>query len=474
MKRVLCLLLCSCLFVSLASCGNRNYDDGYYDGEIEYDNYDYVDVTDYDITVEPLYQELYPEYVYVLDNIDHDEDTYQKFLDAFDIVYRNYDYMYSLFSVRGLKTKEEFIREDMIENLRDEINTISNSTWDGEPVDPEWIIGQVVGDHIYIADEGDEVTVVHEISHCNMVNTDDTPLYYLLNEGAAVFSEQFCSNTCWLNTLSPDENSLKKYNGKTYFIRGISHGMLNYILYGKCYSTLVCLVDLDIINRVKDEGDQSYIENYLRDNYGEEAVKLLDYLKAATGYGYEEDYDNPGIIKNLIEAEKLVNYCFNQSIINAEDADELKAILDLRCYYNKQLATRELLNYKESADDSYDSASFTVALDSELDPYGVDSQLYKKCMDFGMLNLDDNDLGRKAFNMLIGYNSNSNSAYSYNEARTITDASICISKDGKYLTVFHNDVPWTQYDLETGFPRIDYLEISKKAVDTEIKPLVKA
>lgn len=480
MKRVLCLLLCGCLLFTVTSCGKPGYDDRYIedteteeitDYENESEHYDYVDVTDYDITAEPLYQELYPEYVEVLDNIEHDDGTYQKFLDAFDLMYRNYDYLYSVFKVRGFKTKEEYIREDMIGNLRDEILKISNSTWNGEPTTNS---GQYTGDHIFVADEADERTVIHELSHCNDdMDTYDFYFYYIFSEGRAVFQEQLCFHDCIVNGIDFGDYYVREYNGRNYFIRGIEKTDFGYVLYGKCFSTLACLVDFDVINRAIEDIKQSYIEDFLRDKYGNDAGKLFGILKEITGYAFEDDYENPGIIKNLIEVEKLVNYCFYQSISKAESAEELKEILDLRCYYNKQLATRELLNYVPPVEDPFSPPEFDVALETDLDPYGVEDHLYEKCMDFDMFNLDDNETGHLVFNMLIGHNPNYFSSYSFNEARTMTDASICISKDGKYLTVFHNDVPWTQYDLETGFPRVDYLEISKKAVDNEIVPLIK-
>ena len=96
------------------------YQDETYDEDSRYEieGFEYGDEEEMDDT---SYQELYDEYVETLDGIKTDPASRDKCIIAFDELYYNYHDLYATFKCMGMKDRDTFIRENIIQNLKDNL-----------------------------------------------------------------------------------------------------------------------------------------------------------------------------------------------------------------------------------------------------------------------------------------------------------------------------------------------------------------
>lgn len=383
------------------------------------------------------YAELKQELNKVIDSKKLTADSKKLLNMSFDYIYNNYDSFEEVYKNNGVVTKEDFIKNNIINNLKNNVSVfevINLSEYDGEEFGGDYSPSDQslrVGFYGNFNDESTLRKIVHELTHSGQLGLYNNPsldseTLNIFTEGEALVNESIGSTRFLLN--SGMNFSTGNFN-ECYSIKGIRSSNPEYIIYSKCYGSLLSVVDYDCLQKVKSTGDISLVSKYLTETYNIHGSSLLNEMTQLC-YSYIAG-DEEKICSNIENIESTINKCFMQKLDNCSTKEDVMNFMNLKRFYNMQFSSVCLKNYE-------DEYAFDIAKKSKLDPYNVDDTLYNKCMEYDIIQTLSNDEGKNKmiFDSIMGRSTDYFSYFSVGEQKSITSQKYSLSDDENVLTIY--------------------------------------
>ena len=413
-----------------------------------------------------LYSELKQELNKIIENKAMNSDAKKLLNMSFDYVYNNYDSFEEVCESNNFINKEEFIKNNIINNLNNNVNKFEvvylkeyeGGDFAGSYSPSDRIIR--IGFYGDFNDESILEKVVHELTHSGQLalyNNDslDCETLNIFTEGEALINQSIGA-TRFL--LTSGMNFYTGNSNECYSIKGIRSSNPEYIIYSKCYGSLLSIVDYDCLQRVKTTGDISIVSNYLTETYNIDGALLLKEMTQLCFNYIEGDVEK--ICSNIESIESTINKCFIQKLDNCNTKEEVLNFMNLKRFYNMQFSSECLENYE-------DEYAFDIAKKSKLDPYNVDDVLYNKCMEYEVIQClsNSNEKNKKIFDSIMGNSTDYFSYFSVREQKSIIGQKYSLSDDENVLTIYDVKGNATlQFDYSTNEVIRDKEKIDSKYV----------